>query len=139
MGERREAKIDFTSFVGSIAATAAATLNHVETLLQPGGGGGGGGGGGEEPHTATPEAEAASGAESQETESAAPSPQETAEQVRNALASARQLIDTLVMLEEKTKGNLTGDEKQLLQAALTELRFGYVRLTDRSSGGASSP
>ncbi len=135
MGERREAKIDFTSFVGSIAATAAATLNHVETLLQPGGGGGGG----EEPHAATPEAEAASGAGSQETESAAPSPQETAEQVRNALASARQLIDTLVLLEEKTKGNLTDDEKQLLQAALTELRFGYVRLTDRSSGGTSSP
>ncbi len=131
MGERREAKIDFTSFVGSIAATAAATLNHVETLLQPGGG--------EELHAATPEAEAASGAGSHETESAAPSPQEIAKQVRNALASARQLIDTLVMLEEKTKGNLTGDEKQLLQAALTELRFGYVRLTDRSSGGASSP
>ncbi len=131
MGERREAKIDFTSFVGSIAATAAATLNHVETLLQPGGG--------EERHAATPEAEAASGAGSHETESAAPSPQETAEQVRNALVSARQLIDTLVLLEEKTKGNLTDDEKQLLQAALTELRFGYVRLTDRSSGGASSP
>ncbi len=137
MDERREAKIDFTSFVGSIAATAAATLNHGETLLHPGGGGGGGGG--EEPRTATPEAEAASGAGSHETESAAPSPQETAEEVRNALASARQLIDTLLMLEEKTKGNLTDDEKQFLQAALTELRFGYVRLTDRSSGGASSP
>ncbi len=134
MGESREARIDFTSFVGSIAATAAATLNHVEALLQPGGGGGGG----EEPHAATPEVEAASGAGSHETESAAPSPQEIAKQVRNALASARQLIDTLVMLEEKTKGNLTDDEKQLLQAALTELRFGYVRLEDRSSGGASS-
>ena len=126
MDERREAKIDFASFVGSIAATAAATLNHVETLLQPGGG--------EEPHAATPEAEVGS----HETESAAPSPQETAEQVRNALATARQLIDTLVMLEQKTQGNLTDDEKQLLQAALTELRFGYVRLEDRSSGGASS-
>ncbi len=134
MGERREAKIDFAGFVGSIAATAAATLNHVETLLQPGGGGGGGGGGGEEPHAAAPQAEAGS----QETESAA-SPQETAEQVRNALATARQLIDTLVMLEQKTQGNLIDDEKQLLQAALTELRFGYVRLEDRSLGGASSP
>ncbi len=137
MGESREAKIDFTSFMSSIAATAAATLNHVEALLQPGGGGGGGGG--EEPHAAAPEAEAGSGAGSHETESAAPSPQEIAKQVRNALASARQLIDTLVMLEERTKGNLTDDEKQLLQAALTELRFGYVRLEDRSSGGASSP
>ncbi len=134
MGESREAKIDFTSFMSSIAATAAATLNHVETLLQPGGGGGGG----EEPHAAAPEAQAASGSGSQETESAA-SPQETAEQVRNALATARQLIDTLVMLEQKTQGNLIDDEKQLLQAALTELRFGYVRLEDRSSGGASSP
>ncbi len=131
MDERREAKIDFARFVGSIAATAAATLNHVETLLQPGGGGGGG----EEPHAATPQAEAGS----HETESPAPSPQETAEQVRNALATARQLIDTLVMLEQKTQGNLTDYEKQLLQAALTELRFGYVRLADRSSGGASSP
>ncbi|MRG92711.1 DUF1844 domain-containing protein [Polyangium spumosum] len=35
---------------------------------------------------------------------------------------AQQDIDLLTLLEEKTKGNLTGDEERLLTQALDELR-----------------
>ncbi len=39
---------------------------------------------------------------------------------------AKALIDTLVMLEEKTRGNLDGDETKLLEQALTALRFQFA-------------
>jgi hypothetical protein len=39
---------------------------------------------------------------------------------------ARALIDTLGMLELKTKGNLDADEQRLLTEALTQLRFRFV-------------
>jgi hypothetical protein len=42
------------------------------------------------------------------------------------LASAAQMIDILALLEEKTKGNLTPDEAQLLEAVLYELRLRFV-------------
>jgi hypothetical protein len=51
--------------------------------------------------------------------------------VPDGLASARQLIDTLAVLEEKTKGNLTGEETELLQGAISELRIRYVSLANR--------
>jgi hypothetical protein len=38
------------------------------------------------------------------------------------LVLARQTIDILEMLEEKTRGNLTGDEERMLSQALGELR-----------------
>ena len=41
--------------------------------------------------------------------------------------AARHVIDTLVMLEEKTKGNLTDDESGLLTAILYDLRVKCVR------------
>jgi len=40
---------------------------------------------------------------------------------------ARQTIDLLGVLEEKTRGNLTGEEERLLQQILTDLRVRYVR------------
>lgn len=40
---------------------------------------------------------------------------------------AQTLIDTLGMLEEKTKGQLNGDEAKLLADALTALRFRFVQ------------
>ena len=40
---------------------------------------------------------------------------------------ARALIDTLGMLEEKSKGNLTEDEQKLLGEVLTGLRFRFVQ------------
>jgi hypothetical protein len=42
------------------------------------------------------------------------------------LQSAAQMIDILALLEEKTKGNLTADEEQLLEAVLYELRVRFV-------------
>jgi hypothetical protein len=41
---------------------------------------------------------------------------------------ARALIDTLGMLEEKTRNNLDADEQRLLGEALTALRFRYVSM-----------
>ena len=43
------------------------------------------------------------------------------------LALAKHHIDTLAVLEEKTKGNLTGEEKQILDGSLYEVRMAYVR------------
>lgn len=43
------------------------------------------------------------------------------------LPLAKQTIDILSMLEEKTKGNLTSDEEKLLQNILYDLRIIYVK------------
>ena len=43
------------------------------------------------------------------------------------LGLAKRLIDTIEMLEEKTKGNLTAPESNFLANSLYELRMGYVR------------
>lgn len=40
---------------------------------------------------------------------------------------AQTLIDTLGMLEDKTKGNLEADEVQLLNETLVALRFRFVQ------------
>jgi hypothetical protein len=46
------------------------------------------------------------------------------------LSLAKYNIDMLEMLEEKTKGNLTEDEKQALTNTLNELRMAYVKVAD---------
>jgi len=43
------------------------------------------------------------------------------------LALARHTIDTLQMLREKTKGNLTKEEEKLLDSILYELRILYLK------------
>ncbi len=43
------------------------------------------------------------------------------------LVYAKHSIDLLGVLEEKTKGNLTLEEKRMLENSLTELRFRYVQ------------
>jgi len=45
------------------------------------------------------------------------------------LTQAQFLIDTLGMLKEKTKGNLSADEANLLENLLYELRMQYVSKT----------
>ena len=42
------------------------------------------------------------------------------------MAAARLFIDTLEMLEHKTRGNLNSDETKVLQATLTDLRLMFV-------------
>ena len=41
---------------------------------------------------------------------------------------AKHHIDTLAVLEEKTSGNLTDEEKKLLDNALYEVRMRYVQV-----------
>ena len=43
------------------------------------------------------------------------------------LELGKQTIDILVMLEEKTRGNLSADEEKLLQNILYDLRINYVK------------
>jgi hypothetical protein len=43
------------------------------------------------------------------------------------LVAARQLIDMLTMLADKTKGNLTPDETEFLAAHLGELKLAFVQ------------
>ncbi len=45
------------------------------------------------------------------------------------LEAAKQTIDILGILKEKTKGNLNDDEERLLESLLYELRMRYVRET----------
>ncbi len=45
------------------------------------------------------------------------------------LPQAKFLIDTLAMLKEKTKGNLSNEENNLLENVLYELRIQYVDKT----------
>ena len=51
---------------------------------------------------------------------------ETEEVIVN-LGLAKRMIDTIEMLEEKTKGNLTAPETNYLANSLYELRMNYVR------------
>jgi hypothetical protein len=47
------------------------------------------------------------------------------------LEAARYFIDLLSMLQEKTKGNLSKDEEQLLDKVLYELRMIFMARTNR--------
>ncbi len=47
------------------------------------------------------------------------------------LEAARHTVDILTMLEEKTKGNLSKEEEQLLGSVLYELRMKFMTKTSR--------
>ena len=51
------------------------------------------------------------------------------------LPAAQQLIDILALLEEKTRGNLKAEERQLLEQVLYELRMRYLQ----GAGAPGSP
>ena len=93
-----------------LVTSAVAVLAQVEQLLEPGAGAEAGLGEGSEPL----------------------SPEDRKKRVSDGLGGARQLIDTLGVLEEKTKGNLTDEETELLRTAVSELRIRYVSLASRS-------
>jgi hypothetical protein len=46
---------------------------------------------------------------------------------------ARYNIELLTALEDKTKGNLTVEEQQLLKSTLSELRMGYVSVANQAA------
>jgi hypothetical protein len=58
-------------------------------------------------------------------------PNPTTQQREKDLPAAKQMIDLLGMLQEKTKANLDADEERLLQQLLLDLRLRYVRETGR--------
>lgn len=60
-------------------------------------------------------------------------------QPRVDLIGARQTIDTLSLLSEKTKGNLTGVEESFLQNCLYELRMAYVEVTNALTRPPQTP
>ncbi len=43
------------------------------------------------------------------------------------LTLAKHAIDTIAMLKEKTKGNLTQEEEKFIDSVLTDLRWRYVK------------
>jgi hypothetical protein len=60
-------------------------------------------------------------------------------QPRVDLIGARQTIDTLGLLQEKTKGNLTPTEENFLQNCLYELRMAYVEVTNALARPRQAP
>ena len=53
------------------------------------------------------------------------------------LPAAQQMIDILSLLEEKTRGNLTAEERQFMDQILYELRLRYVEASKQ--GAAPEP
>jgi hypothetical protein len=53
-------------------------------------------------------------------------PDPTSGQRAQNLQLAKQTIDLLGMLHEKTRGNLSGDEERILDHSLYELRLAYI-------------
>ena len=51
------------------------------------------------------------------------------QQLDKNLPLAKQTIDLIGMLQEKSKGNLTSDEEKLLENVLYDLRMRYVKAT----------
>jgi hypothetical protein len=59
----------------------------------------------------------------------------TGERHQPNLPLAQQMIDILAMLEEKTRGNLSAEERQLIDQVLYELRMRFVEV----SGAGAAP
>ena len=63
----------------------------------------------------------------------------TGEPARPTSPAAQQMIDILALLEEKTRGNLTAEERQLLEQILYELRMRYVEASKTAANQPPSP
>ena len=61
------------------------------------------------------------------------------EQPRVDIIGARQTIDSLTLLQEKTKGNLTDREQTLLQNVLFELRMAWIEITNAIAKAPARP
>jgi len=55
------------------------------------------------------------------------------------LPAAHQMIDILSLLETKTRGNLTAEERQLLEQILYELRLRFVEIQKPSQSRIITP
>jgi len=54
------------------------------------------------------------------------------------LLGARNSIDMLSIIEQKTKGNLAENETKLIEAALFEMRMGFLEITQALARQAAS-
>jgi len=61
------------------------------------------------------------------------------EQPRIDILGARQSIDMLIVLEDKTRGNISDQEKRLLQNALFDLRMSFLEITNAIANSAQRP
>ena len=61
------------------------------------------------------------------------------QKVERDLVQAKNAIDILGMLEEKTRGNLSEDEARLLEHTLYELRMNYVDEMNKDQTSGSEP
>ena len=61
------------------------------------------------------------------------------EEPRVDIIGARQTIDSLTILHDKTKGNLTDKELNMLQNVLFELRMAWIELTNAIAKRATEP
>jgi hypothetical protein len=66
-------------------------------------------------------------------------PAERGAQPQVDIIGARHTIDTLAMLQEKTKGNLAKEEENVLETVLYQLRMRYVELTNAIARSAQNP
>lgn len=57
--------------------------------------------------------------------------------IQKDLRHAGTVIDALIMLKEKTTGNLTKEELDNLEEAIHHLRMGYVASMEKGAGGNS--
>ena len=58
---------------------------------------------------------------------------------RVEIMAARQSIDMLAVLAEKSRGNLTGEETKLLESALFELRMIFLEITEAALSRSAQP
>jgi hypothetical protein len=66
-------------------------------------------------------------------------PAEQGAQPQVDIIGARHTIDTLALLQEKTKGSLTKEEENVLETVLYQLRMRYVELTNAIARSAQAP
>ncbi len=91
------------------------------------------------PQAAIPEAPAAAPEAATESEEYPEPPRPEGEQPRVDIIGARQTIDSLTLIQEKTKGNLTEREQTLLQNVLFELRMAWIEITNAIAKAPARP
>jgi hypothetical protein len=57
----------------------------------------------------------------------------TGERLELNLEGAAQMIAILTLLEEKTRGNLTAEERQMIEQVLYELRIRFLEVSGQTS------
>ena len=56
-----------------------------------------------------------------------------AKQEQPDLRAARHAIDLLAMIQEKTRGNLSLEEQRMIENSLTELRFRFIQISEKTA------